>query len=68
MIADTAMWATWRSIKLAGDAPLHAHGNAVDFYALVQRSSEIILPIFVRRRFNERIILLRISVICNKVA
>jgi len=54
MIADAAMRATWRSIKLAGNTPLHAHGNAVDLHALVQRSSEVILPIFVRRRFNEK--------------
>ena len=35
MIADTAVWATWRSIKFTSDAPLHAYSNAIDFHAFV---------------------------------
>lgn len=52
MITDTAMRATWRSIKLAGDAPLHTYGNAIDLDALVQGRSKVILPFFVRRCFR----------------
>lgn len=53
MITDTAMRATWRSIKLAGDAPLHTYSNAIDLDTLVQGSSKVILPFFVRRCFKK---------------
>lgn len=53
MITDTAMRATWRSIKLAGDAPLHAYSDAIDLDALVQGSSKVVLTFFVRRCFKK---------------
>lgn len=53
MITNTTMRATWRSIKFAGDTPLHTYGNAIDLDTLIQRSPKVILPLFVRRCFKK---------------
>lgn len=54
MITDTAVRATWRSIKLAGDAPLHTYSDAIDLDTLVQGSSKVVLTLFVRRCFKKK--------------
>ena len=33
---------------LAGDTPLHPHGDPVDLHVAVERRSEVIVPVFVR--------------------
>lgn len=48
MVAYGAMRAARRSIELAGDAPLHSHGDAVDLHAAVQRCAEVVLAVLVR--------------------
>lgn len=53
MITNTAMRATWRSIKFASDTPLHTYSDTIDLDALVQGSSKVILPLFVRRCFKK---------------
>ena len=35
MVADWAMWATWGPVKMARDAPLHSHRDAVYLYVFV---------------------------------
>lgn len=47
VIAHTAVRTSWWSVELAGNTPLHSHSYAVDFNIFVERSPEIILPIFV---------------------
>jgi hypothetical protein len=47
VIADTAVRTSRWSVELAGDTPLHSHSDAVYFNIFVERSPEIILPIFV---------------------
>jgi len=48
VVADRAVAAARRSIELAGDTPLHPHCDPVDLNIPVERSTKIIVPVFVR--------------------
>jgi len=48
VVADRAVTAARRSIELASDTPLHPHCDPVDFNVPVERSPEIVVPVFVR--------------------
>jgi len=48
VVADGAVAAPRRPIELARDTPLHPHCDSVDLHVAVQRSSEIIVSVFVR--------------------
>jgi hypothetical protein len=48
VVADGAVAAARGTIKLAGDTPLHPHGDSVDLHVAVERGSEVIVPVFVR--------------------
>lgn len=67
MVANTTMGTTRRSIKFARDAPFHAYRNPIDLDTLIQRSPEIILPIFVRRSLKKGekyIVKIKLSRLC----
>lgn len=59
MIANAAMRATRRSVEVARDAPFHTDRNAIDFYAFVQWSTEVVLSIFVGWCFKQNRIIRR---------
>jgi hypothetical protein len=48
VVADGAVAAPRRPIELTSDTPLHPHCDSVDLHVAVQRSSEIIVSVFVR--------------------
>ena len=50
VVANGAVRAPRRAIKLAGDAPLHPDGDAVDLHVAVQRRPEVVVPILVGAR------------------
>lgn len=50
VIADGTVRAARWPVELTRHAPLHAHGNAVDFGVLVERRSEFVFAILVWRR------------------
>ena len=47
MVANGAVGAPGRPVKLAGDAPFHAHSDAVDLDIPVKRSAKVVVPVFV---------------------
>lgn len=53
VIADRAVRAARRSVELTGDAPLHAHGDAIDLGVLVQRRPELVFAVLVWWRCAE---------------
>lgn len=50
VVTDGAVRAARRAIKATGWAPLHAHLNAFDLHGLVERSTEIVLFVFILLR------------------
>lgn len=48
VVADRAVAAPGRPIELASDTPLHSHCDSVDLNVSIERSSKIIVPVFVR--------------------
>jgi len=48
VVANRTVAAPRRPIELAGDTPLHPHCDPVDLHIAVERSSKIIIPVFVR--------------------
>lgn len=49
MIADRAVGAAGRAIELAGDAPLHLDGDAIDLGILVEGGAQLLFAVFVGR-------------------
>ena len=47
VVADTAVTTAGRPIELAGDAPLHPHGDPVDLDVPVERRPEIVISVLV---------------------
>ena len=47
VIADTAVTAPGRPVELAGDAPLHPHGDPVNLHIPVERRPEVVIAVLV---------------------
>ncbi len=47
VVAHGAVRAARRAVELAGDAPLHADGDAVDLHVAVERGAEVVVAVLV---------------------
>lgn len=54
VITDAAVGAAWRSVEMAGRAPLHPHLDALHVHVLVQRSAELIILVFILAGWETR--------------